>query len=318
MAIVALAAGCDDEDPMMGTDAGPAGDAGPPASVCPTDPEAVPAPEELMGACCYRTDQSMAQDAPEMRLTYIELDEPASSPLSSMTLRRVLNESMQDETFNWLFRVEGADADGDVNIVTGFGRRTAEGTYEFSQGAGGTEGDPDTWCPVEIPAQLAGETVNSSELDGAITVPVFDDAGEMLQVELRLRALSIEDSTWTENRSCVGAKTNRPFTYTPAATLAAFIEVEPARTQMINVPPVVTTVCAAIAGALDDEAYCEDNAQGDWMVPPDSLCDATGCMQNTDGMTDVCDPATTCNAWRIVGSFAAAGVEITNGTCTAG
>jgi len=310
LAIVALAAGCDDEEPM--TDAGPAEDAGE-VSVCPTSD--VPAPEELTGACCYRTDQSANQDAPEMRLTYIELDEPSASPLSSMTLRLVLNEAMQDETFNWLFRVEGADADGDVSIVTGFGRRTAEGTYEFSQGSAGSEGDPDTWCPVEIPATLAGETVDSSELDGAITVPVFDDAGEMLQVELRLRALAIQDSEWSEDRSCIGFKTNRPFTYMPAATLTAFIEVEPSRTGTINVPPVVTTVCAAIAGALDDENYCEDNPQGDWLVPPDSLCDATGCTQNTEGMTDVCDPATTCNAWRIVGSFAAAGVEITNGTC---
>lgn len=308
------AAGCDGNGGTDagggGTDAG-SGDGGGGGGVCPTT--AVPAPEELMGACCWRHEQSGQLDAPEMRLTYLELVEPLDSPLSSMTLRRVLNEAMQDETFNWLFRTEGADADGDVSIVTGFGRRNTDGTYNFSAGAG--DGDPDTWCPVTIPATLTGEVVTSTDLDGAITVPVFDDAGEILQVELVLRALSIQDATWSESRSCIGTKTNRPFTYDPDAQLTAFIEVERSRTQMINVPPVVTTVCAAIAGSLDTATYCEDNAQGDWLVPPDSLCDDTGCRRNATGMSDVCDPATTCNAWRIVGAFAAAGVDIANGTC---
>ncbi|MCA9606531.1 MAG: hypothetical protein KC619_13090 [Myxococcales bacterium] len=313
LALLGLAAaGCDGNGGTdAGTDAGPPGDSGPPASACPTTN--VPAPEELMGACCWRHEQTDQHDAPELRLTYLELTEPVGSPLSSTTLRQVLNEAMQDETFNWLFRVEGAAADGDVTIVTGFGRRNADGTYNFSGGA--ADSDPDTWCPVSIPATLAGETVNSTDLDGAITVPVFDDAGETLQVELVLRALSIQDSTWTENRSCIGAKTARPFTYTPDAQLTAFIEVERSRTQMINVPPVVTTVCAAIAGALDDATYCEMNAQGDWLIPPDSLCNDTGCQRNAEGMSDVCDPATTCNAWRVVGGFAAAGVDIANGTC---
>ena len=202
MAMVA-AAGCDDGGgtDAGGTDAGVAGDSGPPPSVCPTTN--VPAPEELMGACCYRHEQTDQHDAPELRLTYLELSEPLNSPLSSMTLRTVLNTAMQDETFNWLFRVEGASADGDVSIVTGFGRRNTDGTYNFSAGSG--DGDPDTWCPVTIPATLTGESVTSSNLDGAITVPVFDDAGEMLQVELVLRALSIQDSNWSENRSCIGA-----------------------------------------------------------------------------------------------------------------
>jgi len=311
LAIVALAAGCDDNGGTdAGTDSGPAGDSGT-VSVCPTTE--VPAPEELMGPCCYRFDQSGQMDTPELRLTYLELVEPVGSPLSSMTLRNVLNRSMQAERFNWLFRVDGATADGDVNITTGYGRRNPDGTYAYSTGA--AEGDMDTWCPVEIPATLAGETVNSGELDGAITVPVFDEAGTTLQVELRLVALSIQDSSWTENRSCIGAKTARPFTYMPDAQLTAYIEVEPSRTQMIMVPPVVTTVCAAIAGALDDATYCETFSQGEWDIPPDSLCDTSGCMRNTDGMTNICDPATTCNAWRIVGAFAAAGVDINNGLC---
>lgn len=308
--ILALAlAGCDGNG---GTDSGmPPTDSGPPASVCPRTN--VPNPDELMGPCCYRVDQTSKREAPEMRLTYLELVEPMDSPLSSMTLRTVLNTSMQEERFNWLFRTTGAGADGTVEIVTGFGRRNADGTYSFSAGAASS--DPAEWCPVQIPATLASEVVNSSDLDGAIAVPVFDTTGTNLQVVLELQALSIQNARWTENRSCIGTKTNRPFTYDPDAQLTAYIDVARARTQMINVPPVMTTVCAAIAGSLDAPTYCDDNAQGAWMVPPDSLCDASGCRRNAAGATDVCDPATSCNAWRIVGRFAAAGITITNSTC---
>lgn len=302
-----VAAGCDN---TSGTDAGV--DSGPPPRLCPSTPD-VPAPEELMGPCCWRNDNSTQQDAPEFRLTYLELIEPVGSPLASMTLRTVLNGAMQDETFSWLFRTEGAAADGPVTIVTGYGKRQADGTYMFSAGA--ADGDPDAWCPVSIPATLAGETVTSDPIVGAVTIPIFDDTGTILQVELTLRNISIDNATWTEARACVGFKTARPFTYTPDAQLTAFIEVEPSRTQVIMVPPVETTVCAAIAGAIDDPTYCEVVPRNMWMTMPNSLCDAAGCTKNTDGMTDVCDPATTCNAWQVRGAFAAGGVDITNGTC---
>ena len=63
------AAGCDDGGgtDAGGTDAGVAGDSGPPPSVCPTTN--VPAPEELMGACCYRHEQTDQHDAPEHGVT---------------------------------------------------------------------------------------------------------------------------------------------------------------------------------------------------------------------------------------------------------
>lgn len=292
-----------------GTDSGPADAAAP--RLCPT--EDVPAPEELMGPCCWRNDNSTQQDAPEFRLTYLALTEPEGSPLASITLRIVLNQAMQDESFSWLIRTEGASADGPVTVITGFGRRQSDGTYAFTTGE--AEGDPDAWCPAEIPATLTGETVRSERIPGAITIPIFDDDGTTLQIELTLRNLSIDNATWSEMRACVGAKTARAFTYVPAAHLTAFIEVEPSRTQNIVVPDVVeTTVCAAIAGALDDGTYCDRIPQADWMTPPDSFCDAvSGCTRNTIGMTDVCDPGDAvagCNAWQIGGDFAAAGVDI--------
>ncbi len=172
-------------------DAGPERpDTGPPMAMCPTT--GTPAPEEQMLPCCFRFDQSGQHDAPEMRLTYIRLVEPEGT-LTSMTLATILNQAMQEETFNWLFRVEGADADGDVNIVTGFGRREADGTYAFSNGT--ASGDPDTWCPVELPATLTGETVESEAIPGSITVPIFNMDSTAVQLELTLRQIQITEST---------------------------------------------------------------------------------------------------------------------------
>lgn len=319
-----LAPGCDGDDggedagPPM-TDAGPSCDPPPdlPEGTRPTEvtcPTEAPAPEEQMGTCCYRHSNADQLDTPEFRLTYLDIVAPVGAPLSSTTVGSILNESVQLEEFNWLFRVEGAGADGDVNIVTGFGRREDDGTYVFSQGSAGSEGDPDAWCPVEVPATLAGDRVTSGPIDGSITVPVFDETGEELQVELTLREIAIEESTWAEDRSCVGWQVSRPFTYHPAGLLTGFVEVEPSRDQIIRSGPIEANVCAAIAGQLNLD-YCEVNDQADWAYKPDALCDESGCRANTPCETDVCDPATECNAWLFAAHFAAAGVDITNGLC---
>jgi hypothetical protein len=276
-------------------------------------PDEAPFPEEQMGTCCYRHSNADQLDAPELRLTYLKLVAPVGSTLTSSILTGTLGDSLQRETFNWLFRVEGADSDGPVNIVTGFGRRQPDGTYAFSSGAAG--GDPGAWCPVTIPATLTGETVESEPIPGSVTVPIFDEAGEVVQIELTLRQIAIEESSWGEDRSCVGWKVARNLTYFPAGQLSGFIELEPSRTATISVPPITTTVCAAIAGEdLGNPDYC-DTPQGEWQTPPDSLCDESGCRANAPCQSDVCDPATTCNAWRIVAQFAAAGVDIANGSC---
>jgi hypothetical protein len=331
LALCGLVVGCGgDGDTDAGVDAGMSADAGcpefaqlcvegddgctRPATVeCPTT--GAPAPEEFDGTCCYRTSNAEAtrNAAPELKLNYLEIVAPVGSPLETRTLRAVLNEAMQEETFNWLVRVDGADADGPVTITTGFGRRQTDGTYQFSNGMAP---DMATWCPVTLEGTLTGETVTTGALDGAIVVPVFDELDPtMLQVELTLRQLTIEQSTWGEDRSCIGWFV-RTLSYVPQGTLSAFIEVEPSREAMINVGTVSTTVCGAVAGSLNDPtgAYC-DQPQSEWQTPPDSLCDATGCQANSDCMSDVCDPLTNCNAWHLVAHFAAAGVDITNGAC---
>lgn len=311
-ALGGLTLGCDGGGDGGVADAGP--DGGPPR-LCPSSD--VPAPEELMGSCCWRHSNAEQLATPEFRLAYLAITAPEGSLLTNTTLTGVLNRAMQQETFNWLVRGEAGEGDGPVALTTGFGRRQEDGTYAFSGGSAG--GDPDTWCPVTIDGTLTGESLTTGALEGSVTVPIFDEAGENVQLELTLREVEITEAVLSEDRSCVGAKTPRPLTYEPAGTLQGFIEVEAARGGMISVPPIETTVCTAIAGdSLTDAEYCETTAQSDWEVKPDSRCDDTGCTQNTPGMTDVCDPndATAgCNAWRIIADFAASGVDITNSTC---
>lgn len=322
-AIAGLAIGCDNGGGTdAGTDSGHSADAGcptfsplptgtppdPPAA-CPTDN--TPAPEEQMGSCCWRHSNADQLDTPELRLNYLQIVAPIGSQLATQTLTHILVDSMQQEHFNWLIRGEGTGGDGPVTITTGFGTRQADGTYAFSQGAG--SGDPDTWCPVQMDATLAGETVTSEPIEGAVTVPVFDTTGTTLQLELTLREVEIDTATLSEDRSCIGWRVAN-FRYAPQGQLSGFIEVATAREGMINVPPVSTTVCSAIAGSLSDATYC-DRDQSEWTTKPDSLCDESGCRVNQPCMSDVCDPATTCNAWHLVAQFAAAGVDITNSTC---
>lgn len=331
-ALVGLTTGCDGDGggADAGSDAGPGGPSCPPPPELPSgdrpDPSEVecptvstPAPEEQMGTCCWRHSNADQLDSPELRLTYLRIVAPVGSTLTSGTLATVLNQAMQEETFNWLIRAELTESGDQAAITTGFGRRGADGTYAFSSGA--AEGDPDSWCPVSIDATVDGETISSDPIEGSITVPIFDDEGENVQIELTLREIAIGQATLGEDRSCVGWKTSRNFTYHPEGVLTAFIEVETARTGMIEVPPIETTVCTAIAGEnLSDVTYCDDTPQSEWKTPPDSLCDETGCRQNTPCETDVCDPAVPaaeggCNAWALVAQFAAAGVDITNGAC---
>ncbi len=322
-AIGGLALGCDGPG---GTDAGPvAHDAGCPMVPAlqegtPPDPPIAcpdtdtPAPEEQMGSCCWRHSNADQLDTPEFRLTYLNIVAPMGSALASSTLTRILAESMQQEHFNWLVRGEGSGGDGPITITTGFGRRQADGTYAFASGSAGPDGDPDSWCPVTMDATLTGEEVSSTAIEGAITVPIFDTTGTALQLELTLRQVAIDTATMSEDRSCIGWNMPRNFTYFPEGQLSGYIEVASARDGMIDVPPVVTTVCAAIAGSLSDATYC-DRDQSEWATMPDSLCDESGCRTNAPCSSDICDPATTCNAWRIVAQFAAAGVDITNGLC---
>lgn len=307
LVIGALALGACNDTPAPADAALPPADA-PVILRCPTT--MVPAPDELMLPCCYRMSQASQLDAPEMRLRFIDITEPAGSPLAGDLVGNILNTALQEETFNWLFRTTGADGDGPVEITTGFGRRDATtGTYRFSLGTAGTEGDPDSYLPITMAATLAGETVTSDVVTTPLTVPIFDEAGTTVQIELVLSSMRILSTTLSADRSCIGALMTSRGAFTTAATLGGFIQVAQARAGTIMVGAISASLCGVVAGDITDSAYC-DQPQGDWAVPPNSLCDTAGvCHRDGEGGVD-CDPATTCNAWYLEADFAAHGIDI--------
>jgi hypothetical protein len=269
------------------------------------------------GPCCFQDSQSDTLAAPELRLRYMRIEAPVGSPLMTPAVSSILNGALYNQTFNWLFRIEGADGDGPVTITTGFGVARGDGTYAFAEGLGTGLDDP-RYLPIEIPATITGDTVTSERFGGLLTVPVLDPTGTTVQLELGLRNMRVIGTQFNTERSCVGHEIG-PLLYATAGILESYLEVEIARAGTIEAPGVSTTVCAAIAGGLATDDYCDTVPQASWPVQPDTLCDATGCTTNAECEEDVCDRGgdggsglPTCNAWRMVARFAAHGVEISN------
>ena len=304
---LALTLGGCPSDPVVGTDTGTTSDSGPVMSMCPVQAGMTPIPDAAnqMGACCYRHSQAGNQAAPEYRLRYIDITQPAASPLSTTAVDNILNTSLGAETFNWLVRASGAEADGPVDITTGFGMRdAATGTYSF-----GTTMYP----PTTLMGTLTGETVSTMPSTGAaLEIPIFDPTGVTLQIVLSLRDVRISTAPLSEMRNCIGTRTGVRFS-TPGQ-LDGFLEVATARAGRIDVSPIDSTLCSVVAGELATPAgmmpLC-DRPQNTWTAKPDSLCSATSCALNPEGTTTVCNPDTTCNAWHLVANFAAHGINIT-------
>lgn len=315
LSCVLIVAGCGSSNPP-GNDAGGGGvDTGIGGTdgglTCPHGGNPpIPDPDNQMGSCCYRTSQADHQAMPELRLRYLHLAAPEGSALVSAATGMLLNASLGNETFNWLVRGAGSGGDGAITITTGYGTRDATaGTYSFSSDA--------RYAPVTMTGTITGEVVTTAPTDETLVVPIFDPTGTVLQVELPLHNPAVVTSTFSEMRSCIGALGPRS-TFTTPATLTGYITVEDSQTTDINVDPIHAQLCTLIASSGFTEPtggghYC-DAAQSTWANPPDSLCPATGQCMLDDGTGSTCSGdgtgATPCNAWQLVGDFAAVGIDI--------
>lgn len=292
-------AGCGDDDgtPVdSGTaDTSMGGDAG-------GDPEC--ALEGQMGACCYRQSNASQLSAPELRIAYLQLTEPAV--LASPIIANILNEAVREERFNWLIRLEGADADGDVTITTGYGSRSETATFAFAMGDADPPGAGDRWDPQSIAGTLTGESVTTESLTDVFTVPVQDDDGSVI-LELPLRGFRLVNATMSEDRSCIGRGITAVRFDATSGSVETYITVEDAKMGEVNAGGITASLCnilrGSLAAGLDD---CDNDPRSEWATPPNATCDEAGAC-TLGGCT-----AETCNAWQVVGNFAAQGVDITN------
>jgi hypothetical protein len=316
-----LAASCGDDSSMPmdgGSDTGT-------SSLCPV-------PGEQMGACCYRESNAANPDTPMMRVAGVEIATPPS--LATIVVTSLLVAALDDELFNWLISTEISGTD--ATITTGYGVKNADGTFSFTMGTAPGPGDPNRWDPVTITGSIAGETVSAPELNQTLTVPVLDEDGTTVTLELPLRNMSITMATLSEDRSTIGSRLPGGRWTSDQGQLQAYITVEDADAGILDVPDamIYQSLCTFIAnmpaeggdcaaptdcttgydcveGTCTRPANCVDVAQSEdeWASKPDSLCDTSGCTQDP-GDGSVCDPGTTCNAWFISAGFAAQGVTI--------
>lgn len=295
---------CGDDDTMVadtgggGTDTGTTEDTGgedmgTPTFDCPDD---APNLDTLMGACCSSASNADKQDAPEFRISGLNIESPAS--LSNVIIAGQLQAALDNGTFNWLIDVTNAGADGEVTVLTGFGRYN-EATNSYSFEDEGTE-----FAPVTTMATLAGETFMAEPLSETVIVPIVDEMTGEPTLSLPLQQLQLESATMSENRDCVGLRLRNGYG-TDDARLNTYITIEDARMAMVEVAIINTSLCNVLRGDVNAEADfdCAEIPQADWDVKPDAICTPDGC-------TDSCDADTDCNAWTLAGGVSSQAVEI--------
>jgi hypothetical protein len=303
--LIALAlgvTGCGDDDGTAvdagrATDGATADDAGTTTDGAVTIrcPEATPA---LSPPCCYRTSNADRTDAPELRLNGLRIEKPTT--LGNPIVGGIIQTAFDGETFNWLLRMDLGSTP--ATLETGYGRRNADGTFNFAAGDAPTPPDDATrWDPITIEGAVSGETVTATTNETVI-LPIVSGDGTMVLLELPLRTLEVS-ATLTEDRTCVGTRRRSDYE-TSSGSLVTYVEVEAAAERRVDVDPINTFLCNFIGGVADSETPCTEIDRGEWDNLPDALCDADGCVAGG------CDPMTDCNAWELTAGFAAAGVEI--------
>lgn len=307
LASILACAGCDGgSDPSDGgpdIDAGNDGGVGSceGGSATPANcPMSAPDHDLMCGACCFLASNADRLDMPMLRLTALRPTAPSS--LSNAVVRGLLTSALDEERFNWIYRVEISGSS--LTAEMGYGERNPDGTFSFVSGVAPAPGDPNRWDSVTATGTLSGDTISTDPLDVLVDVPIFESAGsDMITAEFPQRQLQINGLTLSHDRSCVGERRTSSYS-TDSGSLTSYITVEDAKGAPAVVGPTLdTTLCMFLAGRSSDMGNCDDMPQTDWPVPPDSTCDDTGCTLGG------CTPAT-CNAWQIKAELGAHGIDI--------
>ena len=85
-------------------------------------PSSGPTPvDQQHGDCCYRASNAERLGQPELRVGGLSFSQPPS--LANVILASVVASYVDQERFNWLWVLDGAESDGPISLRTGSGRR---------------------------------------------------------------------------------------------------------------------------------------------------------------------------------------------------
>ncbi|MBK8482039.1 MAG: hypothetical protein IPL40_12845 [Proteobacteria bacterium] len=265
-------------------------------------PSAGPTPlAQQHGACCYRRANADRQARPEYRVAGLQFNQPQS--LANTLLTSITTNSIDEERFNWLFALEGADDDGPLTIRTGSARRQSDGSFSFTHGTGGLGGGID-WEPITIEGSLLGATWQGGPASRPVALVIFNPDGEHVDAELPIRELRIIRAVMAADRDCIGRRLLTSYD-TEDGEISGYLTLEDAGKVFVGIgglDPI--RLCMVLLGSPAASGECTALPRKDWTFPPDARCDAGGCQAGG------CDPLSDCNAWVVRGTFAAQGVEV--------
>ena len=258
-----------------------------------------PTPEsQQLGRCCHRSPYSKQRSAPQFRVAGLQIDAPAS--LTSLITHALLANAIDQERFNWLIALSPGDAEGEVSVRIGAGRRQSDGAFTFS-----AVEQPLDYRPVELAGRVDGDLLTAGPVVGPVIIFIEREASEEIEVEIPIRQLEITRGQMSTDRTCIGKRITSTFD-TSAGQLRGFVTWSDASVAMSGLGGIPSArLCTYLLGKLTGApGSCSDIPKDEWTTPPDSLCDEQGCVEGG------CDGLKECNAWRISARFAAQAVRI--------
>lgn len=296
-----MAAGCSGASGTRGDAVRPADDAraaGADAGTVRRCPAAGPTPgEQQLGDCCYRRANADRWAQPQFRVAGLQFNQPQS--LANPLLASVTTNAIDEERFNWIFALEGADDDGAVTIRTGSARRQRDGRFAFTRGAGGIG-----WDPVTIEGTLLGAIWQGGPIAQPVALVIFNPDGERVDAELPIRELRLLRAVMAPDRNCIGKRLLTSYD-TGDGEVSGYLTLEDAGKVSVGIgglDPI--RLCMVLLGQPAARGECSALPRTEWQFPPDARCDAAGCRAGA------CDPLGDCNAWVVRGTFAAQAVAL--------
>ncbi len=292
---------------------GGGGDGGGMGGECPRGP-AIPDEAGLSLPCCSRASNASRLDDVQLRLSSIRFLSPGSLTATPL-INGLLQQAIDEERFNWMLRVTGAE--GSVSVAMGAGLREDGPVFRLpsdeaevdTESPNPLKADASRWNPPSVMATYgtSGEfdTLNFDGPSDFVSIPVFNAAGAIL-LEFPLSDTTFSDIELYDDRTCAGARnTSVPnIGFSAGGRFETFVTIADVIDFEVNNPPLSGPLCQLLAQTGNFSEECDPDNRTTWVVLPDSTCDDTGCtLGGCDGMTD-------CNAWQITAEVSLAGVDI--------